>query len=177
MIDYPQFSFAAPPCVYSHWFVFVAGSAGLRPARHFPTQLVPPLPNHGKFVVSIVRHPLTWLHSYFENMKGKETRIPEVDVFRDCYQGSQNRFPIFVDAYLKKCPGAVSRLYQAYHSSNVMRVEDFPNAAADFLESFGHVTDCRRFAFGDSCGWMHDRDIRRAVVNAEFDFCCDYEYY
>ena len=179
MLIYPQFDFAAPPCVYAHWFSHVCAKSGLCAESNFPGPFKPsPNLTNGRMVLSIIRHPMTWLYAYFDTLKAKEIRVPEIDIFRSCYQGSQNRFPVFVDSYLRKCPGAITRMYQAYHATQVLRVEDLPGSAIELLQSVDiDASCCASYVFPGECGWMHDRDLRRLIVKAEWDFCLEYDYW
>lgn len=176
MIEYEKFSLAAPPCVYSHWLAYALTKAGLEARRNTP--MTPPPLGYDRFVLGLIRHPLSWLHAYHTNIQGAPTGVPEVDVFRDCYRGSKNRFPLFIESYLRQCPGAVSRMFYAYRSSNVLRVEDCPTAAVLFLREMGINTEyVSRYVFSDPCGWMSDLDLRKSVVFAEEDFCLEYNYW
>lgn len=184
MIVYENFALATPVCVYGHWLKTVCAQVGLESESTFPGLLYQPPPNYPKFMLSVVRHPLIWMHSYFTDMAGKASYIPEIDVFREDFRGSQGRFDQFVQSYLRRQPGAISKMFDSYRPTSIMRCEDFPWAVIEFFQSLGidEPSIAKKYAFSantheDQGGWMADKELRRDVVRAEQEFCLRLEYY
>lgn len=176
MLNFGKFSLAAPPYVGADFFADVIQSVGIVCQNGF-LHNVPPM-DCDVFVISIVRHPVSWLFSYFEDNL-KSHGIMAVNAFRECYRGSSLRFDYFVQSYLSKNAGGVGRMFDSYKPSSVMRFEDMPYAGYEFLDSFGvsgvpAVEDSR---FILSCPWMQDKELRRDVVRAEREFCDRLEYF
>lgn len=83
--------------------------------------------------VSMVRHPCDWLASYWNEIGNARLGIP-TDVFAPL---PADDFDDFVRAYLKKIPGAIEQIFDAYHGDSYLRLEDQPWALEELLESVG----------------------------------------
>jgi hypothetical protein len=182
MIRFERFAFAVPPCVAGRWFLlgceFAGLSVGNKGALH-----VPPPENYQGLMLSIVRHPLSWLAAYYKH----QTRIgyecplgvPAYDALYEDWRDSHGRLLLFLDLYLDRHPGAVTRIFDAYRASTVMRYEDLPHCAVEFMHSI-NIKETRLFDRShdtSSAGIMQERDIRGAVIAAEFDYAERYEYW
>lgn len=180
MIEYERFTFAAPICTGAHWFTLACSKAGLRAVKKVGSVLTQPWVNYtrDRFVLSIVRHPFSWLHSYYEYHCGHEVGVDEIDILSNVYRDADD-FREFIRRYLMYQAGSVSRMFDSYRPSSVMRYEDLPYCAAEFAESVG-VPDVSPFKLRatEQPYWMEEfKDLRSAVVRAEREFCDRVEYY
>lgn len=180
MIHFESFGFAAPPCVAARWFVQCCEMCGILAVDKYDI-VYPPDRSFLGFRLSIVRHPLSWLRAYWHHseLHPERVHVPEVDIFYDLRDKAGGRFLRFVDLYLQENSGGVGRMFDAYRSDSIIRCEDFPWCVIEFLQSLG-VRDTRfveRMKPVDCCDMLRDRDLVRAVREAERDFCDRAEYF
>lgn len=183
MVQFEQFGFVAPPHTAARWFLLGCKFAGLQCTQQQQLHH-PPAIDHTGFVLSIVRHPLSWLIAYYNYRKVVHENdlirdIPEFDTFESLYAMSESGVVAFILSYAELYPGAVSRMFDAYRPSSVMRFEDFPWSAVEYLHSLGVYETDQLAKAGDDKPHvlMKDRDLRRAVVKADKIFCDRCEYY
>lgn len=180
MIVFPQFTFASPPATGAEWFLNGCELVSLTPVVKTSLFRQSP-PFWGRFSLSIVRHPLSWLWSYFSEVAPRIVNVPEVDTFAEDFRGCQGNFGHFAESYLRRHPGSISRMFDSYRPTSVIRFEDFPWSAIEFLQSL--VDTERTWALLKTeppsyvAGWMENKDLRRDIVRAERKFCARLEYY
>ncbi len=180
MIDYEIFRFASPPRTANTWFRKVMAEAGLGAmSAHY--QHVP-CPPGGALVVTMVRHPVVWLTSYYLHVKGGHVGVSDVDRFAPLARQSAN-LDAFLLAYLGTIPGAVGWMFDAYDANTVLRVEDLPWAILSLLEASG-VDDATAMrasslppqnVYKGTVPKVSSR-IQRAIIGAEKQFCEEYGY-
>lgn len=133
MISYPQFDFASPPRTGTAWFVDACFRSGLgersRGSVHIPHEK-----QRKTFCVTQVRHPCSWLASYWTTIFPGHVGVDCVDAFRFLRGGT---FDQFVTSYLKKIPGGIGRMFAQYDADNYLRLEDQPGAFLELMESVG----------------------------------------
>lgn len=181
MIEYKNFSFAAPPRTGSTSFLSMANLVGLG-ERQKTKAHIPPPNNYGGFVVSMVRHPFDFLISYFLALRGGATGVDCVDVFT--FARHHDSPESFIRRYLRDIPGQVGKMFDIYQANSIIRLEDLPLAAEEFFESVGVPSSTAKMVSlitpqNARKGQPHivDKKLRRAVVEAEKDFCDRYEYF
>lgn len=133
MIAFNKFVFATPPRTGTVWFLKACEIAGMSTGSRFEAHSPPPS-KFGGYCVSIVRHPFTWLESYYDNIKGSKISVQPVDKFSHHCLNSDS-FEEFVNLVLKWIPGGVGRMFDDYNPTSVFRLEDLPWAAIQFLQS------------------------------------------
>jgi len=185
-VEYPFFSFAAPPRTGCDHFIEACRIAGLGKTdridaiRHFPRN------NDGKHLrVSLVRHPCQWLGSVYAalndfgtesspNMHGIGTAFIVLD---------KSTFDDFVRSYLQMSPTGVSCLFDQYKADTRLRSEDMPWCLLELFETFevpkvllGLVeTYWRSKVFDVVPEWTPH--LYQQVLDAEWEFCEAYDYY
>lgn len=179
MIQYDNFSFASPPRTGSTWFVKACYLAGFG-ERQRTNAHIPPPPNWKGFTVSIVRNPCDWILSYLLSLEGGYIGIPEVDDLRDCYVPGD--VIAGIEKYLKKPVNVLTKMFDAYKATTVIKLEDFPWAPLQLFESLGHgqnVFDIKnmpaqniRYGIGHSLSL----EVRKRIIRHEPDLCERYEY-
>jgi hypothetical protein len=188
MIDYGLFHYAAPPRCANSWFKCAMGYAGLTSwvghtgDRNICSwyEHIPHLSTPQKVLkVSLVRHPYSWLQSYYANYRNRKTRIPMVDRFLPLPCDS---FDEFVRAYLHDIPGAVGEMFSSYEADTVLRLEDLPHAVDLLLESLGVTLVRNDFCRGKmnvtgKLPTVLDSRLRKQVVEAEQEIIDRYEYW
>jgi len=183
MIEYEKFRFAAPPRTASTWFMKAASLAGLgdgyKATVHIPAEPT----RNAALSVSMIRHPVDWLVSYFQTLKGGTIGVTCVDVFVPVARRAANVHE-FLDSYLVNCRGMVGAMFDTYAADSVYRVEDLPWAVCEFFETLGLSRDKADAPrdLGPQNPWNGvppavDPDVRRRIVSAETDFCERYDYF
>lgn len=135
MIIYTGFQFAAPPHVGVPWFLRSAQQVGLGEASD--CDAFRPFPGNETDVntlrVSIVRHPGDWLLAYHRH--GFGNRMERGEFAR---LDRESSFVDFVRRYLKRCPGAMSRLFlQTYRADSYLRFEELAGGFSGLARSVG----------------------------------------
>lgn len=140
MIDYRLFRLATVPRTGTTWMMHAASIAGLGDRQkahvHMPHDPADPW----VLRVSTVRHPCRWLASYYSTIHRGHVGVPVVDLFSQLPVGD---FDDFVRSYLKRMPGAIGRMFAAYHADVYLRVEDFPETFHELLADLGVQTGKR----------------------------------
>jgi hypothetical protein len=165
MIQFERFDFAAPPFTCGGQFVMTMLHAGLKlVGRKDDLVSVPFSADSGRLRVSLVRHPYNWLHEYHKML------VSMLDTQTNA------SFNEFVLDYVQKTPGRVSWMFTGYVADTCLRVEDFPMAMAEFVESLG--TPCAISGGHEPLNFAGQNDeLRRRVVSAEKEFCLQYDYW
>ncbi len=131
MIPYGTWQFACPPGVGEEWFLRAAQLAGHGPGFAHQAHVRWDVDDPDRYRVSLVCNPFAWLPRLFHcppatNHAGRVSSLPRGDTFQR-----------FADAYLRMCPGELTRLALAYSADSVLRIEDCPDAAVELLRSLG----------------------------------------
>lgn len=173
MLEFVDFSFAAPPRCGAAWFARAAERAGLTPA-----------PAGATFSVTLVRHPFTWLQSFYAAEVWRRPGLPAA-LTPLCEIAKQSvNMEVFFRNYFLIPPGAVTAVYGAYPAHAALRMEDFPWNVWEFFVSLGaSETEAREATRGGPTNpgvyrpLADDKALRRRVVAAEPALCDLYEYY
>lgn len=180
MIENKYFQFAAAPRTGTTWFMKACEDAGL--GRGFKAHVHDPFPGRTGlcFRVSLIRHPIDWLASYFANIHGSNLGLLPLEVIRTLPTGD---FEQFIQAYLDICPGEVGRIFVMYGADSYIKVEDFPNAFSELLAAFDlskrtqrrcHLIPVCNQSRKEKPVW--NPQLRAAVMAAEEKFMRDFEY-
>jgi hypothetical protein len=185
IIDYGPFQLASPPRTATTWFeraAFLAGfNRGVNQHAHVHK---PPLDNYG-LMVTLVRHPYDWLDSYFHELKGGFCGVAEIDVLVPIVRESTS-FNQFLREYLKRFPGFLGSLVRLYNPTTILRVEDLPWSAVELFGSLGATSaqlqeivvmapkNSRLIRYN---GNGSDAPLRKAVCDAEEEYCDMFNYY
>ena len=158
MIRYGLFDFAAPPRTGTTWFLKAATMAALGELSKFDVHKVfIERPRHevARMRVSLVRHPATWLRSYYSEIYPGVVGVPAVDVF-----GTIAADDVFdwMDKCVDSLPGQVGAMFAAYEADSCLRMEDFPNNA---VELFGSVGVARQYAV--ACRTLGKQNASRSL--------------
>lgn len=180
MINFKLFEFAAPPRTGSTWFIHAMAAAGL--VTDHKNQVHVPFPDAEQTAirVSLVRHPCTWLRSYYGEIHPSILHVDCVDTFRKLPSSS---FDDFVRKYLRRMPGGVDRMYSGYRADTVLRMEDYPWNVIDLLESVGIPKEkresCLRLPIVNASGKLPywKPALRERVLEAERRLLDRYEYH
>jgi hypothetical protein len=176
MVEFEGFGFAAPPCTGSRWFVETMRKVD--GVVTFGNVRAPAPKEFTGFVLSIVRHPLDWLLEYYSKCRDVRYLVPAVDVFQDDLRGSKT-FEDFVQVYLGRHAGYIGAMFDSYKPSSVMKYEDLPWCAVEFLQSIRrtNLEAFRKRPPEGPCGYHRNREMVRAVVKAEREFCSRLDYF
>ena len=175
MINFGHFIYGAAPRTGVVWFVKACEASGLAMIDDDPPK------NAGMATVTMIRHPYTWLVSYYLAYRGASDVSPSVDQFAK-YARMAADSKRFIELVLKHQPDAVSQMFDSYKADIVMRLEDMPWALVQLLDS---LEDPRIDSAGaqytlpiNVMPRVHPRDRKQAaaVVAANADFCERYEY-
>jgi len=134
MIQYGLFTFACPPHTAADWFIRAAQSIGLGPGFRFHAYEQFHGTDHDRLRVSLVRHPCSWLGECWLSLQKGEIESNHTGYFSML---PKETFQQFVQSYLAKDPGSISRLYNRYEANTYLRVEDLPWAFLELAESLG----------------------------------------
>lgn len=118
MIDYGDWCIATPPGTGGDWLMRAAAIAGFVP-WYDGGVLMPPPSDYKGLIVSMVRHPATWLAS-----------LPAPPGFPAIRCSAETR-------YANGGPQFLWRLLSQYNASTVLRWEDMPFAAQELFASLG----------------------------------------
>lgn len=183
MINYGPFQFSSPPRTATTWFLRVCSMVGY--PGGFKAHAHEPIPEvwcGAGLSISLVRHPYDWLVSWYYGLQGGAVGVPEVDVFAKLV-GETSSFWDFVRLYLRRQPGAITRMFSAYHASSILRVEDLPLAAMELFKALGKSEKVLKKIEGIlPMNVTHDIPyvgfprLRRSVYKAEKGFYDRYEY-
>jgi len=180
MIEFDRFVLASAPRTGTTWFRKAAADVGLGAPAKFNVHIPPPEDYTG-FVVTLVRHPYDWLVSYYLSLKGGAIGVPAVDQFCNIARGSYGVYD-FLAQYVRLFPGEVSKMFDLYRASSVLRLEDFPWAVISFFETIDATipTSLKDTPLQNARkGEYHipNKKLKQQVVEAEADFCERYEYF
>ena len=134
MTHYPLFDFATPPRTGSVWFLQACAIAGLGERSHGSVHQ-PHTSDGVAYRVTMVRHPCHWLQAYYTTIHRCYLDVPCVDIF---HKLPADGFDNFVRGYLRTCPGAVGRMFDAYGADTLLRLEDQPRAFIELLDMCGY---------------------------------------
>lgn len=171
MIETTRFTFAAPPKAGCRWIHGALKELG--PVEH--GSLHTPGRVDGKLALSIVRHPVDWLKSYFTNINCPVWHEP-VDVFLRRSRGEREPdnegLRRFIEKYLAGPPGSVGRMFESYAADVWWRIEDMPGPLEACVQS--------KLAFkarGESKVRLgFPEDLRAAVLDHEREFSEEWGY-
>jgi len=185
-VEYPFFSFAAPPGTWSNHFLEAFRLAGLGKAdkedalRHFSKV------NNGKILrVSSIRHPCWWLAGVYSALSKQNSRTnADIHFIGTSFVGlDKSSFDAFIQSYLQMYPTGVSCLFDQYKADTRLRVEDMPWCLLELLEAFeipkvfldSVEAYWRTKVYEVMPEWMPH--LYQQVLEAEGDFCCEHDYY
>lgn len=181
MIRYEQFDFAAPPRTGTTWFLDAATRIGLGEKSKFAIhKLFPEKERHvQRMYISMVRHPVDWLMSYYHEIHPGSIQVDVVDIF----QGIQANDPCeFMEKVVDQIPGSVGSMFSAYKADSVLRLEDLPWCALSLFETVGvkqRVAQMCNVLPKQNVSQKHFNIpdvLRRRVMESEADFCERYDY-
>lgn len=184
MIIFDEFAFCSAPRTGTTFFLKAMHAAGF--GEHTKTGIhTVPLNNWEpgqQPIVSLVRHPYDWLVSYHQELQGGKIGVDVVDFFAEIVTSSENVYN-FIHRVANESPGAVGRLFDAYRSDIVLRIEDFPFCVAEFFETIGRghayekITKIPPQNARKGRPHLVNKDLRRLVTKSENDLCERYEYF
>lgn len=193
MIQYSQFCFASAPRTASTWvqhatkltpYDLVSGNTFSVHRPFVGDYTVPRL--------SMVRHPLDWLLSYWyaigSGILQTSDSLKDIGLIaRRCSSPSE-----FVQAVADEKPGIVGRVFSGYEATSMCRVEDLPYSYIAFLMTIGPVSSglqeqIVKCPVVNKKTTKHNREpidvmdlpkhTRRALLSAEAEYCDRFEYY
>ncbi len=181
MIKYENFYFAAPPRTGTTFFIKSAAECGLgeqnKAKLHEPPSII-----WDGYLVSLVRHPYSWLCSYFLSLQGGATGVHCVDVLVNHARKAVDADD-FIRKCLRYCPGEVGRIYTRYRASTVLKLEEFPWNVIEFFESVGvkhedawKVNNITPQNARKGHAHIVNKDLRKQVVQSEKPVCEMFEY-
>lgn len=183
MIRYgDRYVFASAPRMGTTYFLkamaMVGFKEGFKAHAHNPIETKGP----ADFVITLVRHPVHWLRSYYQALKGGKCGVSIVDELAMASREAED-FSAFVRTYLKKHAGHVGEIVAAYKADSVFRVEDFPWNLLEWFDSLGiHKSVASKIRFLTPQNVWKGEDpplskrLRNRVLEAESDLCELYEY-
>jgi len=177
MIQYNLFTFACPPHTAADWFIKASQSIGLGPGfRHHAYEQFQGTA-HSQLRVSLVRHPCSWLGECWLSLRKNEVESNHTGYFSML---PKDTFHQFVQGYLAKDPGSISRLYNRYEADTCIRVEDLPWAFLELAESLGvpevMLSKARRLVPPVQAVQLPDH-LHRQVIDAEREVVESYDYW
>jgi len=180
-MDFGLFRFASPPRTATSWIKQAAVMCGLTELEPNKVHVPHDLAEKNTIKLSTVRHPCSWLASYYVEIYPGVVGIPEVDCFRPslCIP----TFDAFVRSYLMDLC-SVGLMFKAYNADVCLRVEDLPWAFIEFLESLGVPKKMRErcLALTPQNSSKRERhptwspSLRARVLEAERAFLQEYHY-
>ena len=183
MIKFDGFALAIPRRAAAGWMLNAFIQAGAVARVYYEPIYQPPNIGFGGYVLGCVRHPYRWLRSYFDSVI-ELTGVPEIDVFMGDKEESKGNFVEFIGLATGRHAGGVGRMFGVYRTSTVVRTEDLPWAAVEFLESVGAPRPRSVVSLRPSHATIRrmddpkiDAELRRQVFRAESEFCEQYEYW
>jgi len=179
--DMKLFEFASPPRTATSWIEEVCAVCYMHPSRRTEIHR-PPEGKKDKLRITMVRHPVSWLNSYWTNIFPGKVSAKEVDIFADL---PGLTFDEFIRSYLKEIPGEVGRMFTSYKADSYLRVEDLPGCWFEFAKTLRipevFVQKCLETPVVNASSikkpkpkW--NRSLRRAVLRAEKDMLEHFEY-
>lgn len=175
MIDYGLFEFAAVPHTGVAWFLRACQLAGLGPG--FAERAHTPFPRTPgrKLRVSLARHPCSWLGAQWRDGSASNHVGPIGCLNRD------RGLEVFIEDYLRTCPGSLSRVLPLPGAETVLRFEDLPWAFTELVLPLGISSGLLRTAFFHAGPHEDHRAVHgklcRDVVSAERELCERYDYW
>lgn len=179
--DMRLFEFSSPPRTATAWIEHVCAlcymHANGRTEIHRP-----PEGKKDKIRISMVRHPVSWLHSYWTNIYPGKVSAKEVDIFADL---PGLTFDEFIRAYLKEIPGEVGRMFTSYRADSYLRVEDLPNCWWEFAVTLRipevFLDKCKNTPVMNATNTKKpkpkwNRSLRRAVIRTEKEMLDHFGY-
>ena len=185
MLTSEHFSFASAPRTGAKWFVEASQIAGIAPTLNGDDSREPPPAGHSGIVLSIVRHPFDWLDS----MWAARWSFDVIDETAPYFYFLQLMRPYtsveyFIRAYIHTSAGLITKMFDSYRPTSVIRLEDFPWAAIDFFDCAPldtepyllHQIQKHRPVNQRTNGHCWNAELKRAVSDAEREFCERYQY-
>ena len=178
MIHYDNFQYATPPQTASEFVVRCFDLCGLSRGQALSDVKYPPSDSWDGYVLSTVRHPYYWLHSFWHQSDivhgiadlDELTRIARIHF-------SANSFIVDVAERFK---GFVGSIYESYKSDTILRVEDFPYNLLSFMHmmELPGASSIQLSALNDyKRSYVPvDERVKKLIVVAEYDFCERYDY-
>ena len=182
MIDCQHFQFASPPRTGTSWFVQCVAACGWQHSSRMNVHQPPTEIDANAYRVTIVRHPVHWLDSYYHSLQGGLVGVPDVDEFALLVRGTRD-FDEFVMKVVDEKPGAVGAMFDSYKASTVMRLEDQPWAVLEFFDLFSATRDGKQRVreLGVQNNRKHINVISPktwdAIMESESEYAEKYEYY
>jgi len=180
-VSFGLFEFAGVPRTATTWIRNAAVLAGLKENGRTVVH-VPHAPGPSDVPrLTVVRHPCSWLQSYWSAIYPGFIGVDVFDDLRKTYL-SPDGFDGTVRQYLSRCPGWIGRMFAAYGGDVVIRVEDLPWSFVEFLESVGVERNARERCLtmqpmnGSKILPQWNKSLFDRVVEAEADFVRTYEY-
>lgn len=133
MIQYELFDLAAPPRVGGAWLMRACERAGV-PAVGGDGLHNPPGPG---YAVGVIRHPFTWLQSYYAAGGPTFHSSKKSTVLLSELVKQSASMEIFFRNYLTYIPGTAGEAMLEYKVDTILRMEDYPWNAFEFLASVG----------------------------------------
>lgn len=132
MHDFKLFEYAGPPRTGTTWIIEAAHLCGLRDGQKAAVHI----PFEGKTTklrVMTVRHPCTWLASYWAEIHPGQISVAIVDQFAKLPGVS---FDEFIRSYLEQMPGGIGRMIEHYGADSCLRIEDTPQNWIELMTSY-----------------------------------------
>ena len=183
MIVFDQFVFASAPCTGTPWFLRVCQELKMQNVALLETSFEPPPPGFDeKLVLSFVRHPATWLESFFDEWNKGPIGIQSFDMLWTLKQQTQS-FYHFLDCYLNLYQGYVSEVFRSFKTDTAIKYENINEGVGEFLLALGFqcpscysqtlVTPIKSHIHVGKC----DRSLRKRILQAEPTLVELYDYY
>ena len=178
MLEFQQFCFSSPPHTGEGLFLWAARNAGLTYHYSGTKYTAPPI-DCDKFILGIVRHPVSWLCEYFLERNDSTTDFSGYSEQIDELLPQENTF----DGFLQRCsqiPNLMYDIFAKHRTSSVIKFEELPCSAAEFFESIGVQRDRIQFpkvTQGSKTILKPDPSVRLALMRSEYKFCEEFDYY
>lgn len=138
MINYDRFLFASAPRTGTTWFLKAMHTLGLTQGSKATVHI--PIRNEYRSthtpIVTMMRHPVDWLRSYYCSIYPGKTGIEVVDCLYDPECNHPN-IDSFLEWYLENRSGQVTKISYLYEGTICMRLEDLPWSFFEFLDLLG----------------------------------------
>lgn len=170
MIDYGTWGICCPPRMGGGWMARAACLGGFTAAPGGDITASPPAGYTG-FVVTLVRHPATWLPSFHA---ARSMPRPAWCQHEDLIA--------FVEDCCRLLPGKIWETHVGYKAATVIRMEDLPWAGVEFFSSLGvgragldQIRNLRPTNPGPPA--YLPSPLRAKVIAAEPEYCEAYQYW
>ncbi len=182
MIVYSSFQFAAPPRTGTAWFIEAMRCIGFETYQVEQSQVPFDDNRQTPIRVSIVRHPVGWLYSYYLALVSYPPR-PLRSVFLEFAGLDFCSLDDFITGYVQTRSGAIGRVFAQYEADTVMKLQDMPWALMEFAKSLelaedgiAKIADLKPINVSNKLPRI-DGSLRRLIMQAEEEFCKRYDYY